>query len=159
MRVHRAVMRLVVSGRWIRLSRSNVQLLPLTVSPHCRRTVFVRWCLLPSRRVAVDVASVDVRLTVSRGCASLFAHRAVVRLVVRGCGFGRVGPACSFRVRRRVSVMVLLLSQRRLLVTAAVNVCLSVGRWRSFTRDVNMHHRRLMHAACRLAVVAPIRAN
>ena len=38
---HRTVMRLMVSGPWTRLSRSNVQLPPLTVSPHCRRTVFV----------------------------------------------------------------------------------------------------------------------
>jgi hypothetical protein len=41
---HRAVMRLVVSGRWIRLSRSNVQLPPLTASPHYRHTVLVRGC-------------------------------------------------------------------------------------------------------------------
>ena len=41
---HRTVMRLVVSGPWTRLSRSYMQLPPLTVSPHCRRTVFVRGC-------------------------------------------------------------------------------------------------------------------
>jgi hypothetical protein len=80
------------------------------------------------RRVALDVASVDVRLSVGRGCASLLEHRAVAWLVVseRGCSY--VGPACSCHVRGHVSVMVLLLSRRLVLVTAAVNISLAVGR-------------------------------
>ena len=42
--VHRTVMRLEVSRRWIRLSRSSVQLPPLTVSPQCPEGVLVRCC-------------------------------------------------------------------------------------------------------------------
>ena len=84
--------------------------------------------LLLFPRVALDVDSVDFRLSVGRGCASMVAHRTVMRLVVRGRGFGFAGPACSCHVHRRVRVMVLLLSRRLLLVTAAVSVCLSVGR-------------------------------
>ena len=83
---------------------------------------------LLSRRVALDVASVYVRVSVGRGCVSWLALRALLRLVVSRRGFGCVGRACSCRVRRRVSVIVLLLSRRLLFVTAAVNVCLSVGR-------------------------------
>ena len=83
--------------------------------------------LLLSRRAAVDVASVDVRLSVGRGCVSLLADCAGMRLVVSGRGCDCVGLACSCRVRRRVHVMALLLSRRLVLVTAAVNVCLSVG--------------------------------
>ena len=84
--------------------------------------------LLLSRRVALDVVSLYVRLSVGRGCVSLVADRAVMRLVVCGRRCGCVGPAYSCRVRRRVRVMVLLLSRRLVLVTAAVDVCLSVGR-------------------------------
>ena len=81
-----------------------------------------------SRRVALDIASVDVRLSLGRGCGSLVARRAVMRLVVNGRGCGCVDPACSCRVLRCSRVMVLLLSRRVALVTAAVNVCPSVGR-------------------------------
>ena len=84
--------------------------------------------LLLFPRVALDVDSVDFRLSIGRGCGSLLAHRAVMRLVVRGRGCGCVGPGCTCRVQRRVSVMVLLLSRRVALVTAVVNVCLSLGR-------------------------------
>ena len=126
-----------------------------SVSTHCSRARV----LLLSRRVALDVASVDVRLSVGRGCVSLLVHRAVMRLVVSGRGWGCVGPAYNCRVRRRVRMMVLLLSRRLLLVTAAVNACLSVGRRWSLKRAVNKHARRLMYAACRLAVVALTRAH
>ena len=81
-----------------------------------------------SRRVALDIASVDVRLSVGRGCGSLVARRAVMRLVVSGRGCGCVGPAYSCHVQCRLCTMVLLLSRRLLLVIATVNVCLSVGR-------------------------------
>ena len=84
--------------------------------------------LLRSRRVALDVASIDVRLSVGRGCASWLAHRAVMRLVVCGCECGYVGSACSCCVRRRVCVVVPLPSRRLVLLTAAVNVCSPVGR-------------------------------
>ena len=84
--------------------------------------------LLLSRSVALDVASVDVRLSIGRGCGSLVARRAVMRLAVSGRGCGCVSPAFSCHIWRRVSVMVLLLSRRLVLVTAAVTVCLSVGR-------------------------------
>ena len=92
------------------------------------------WCcvraraLLPPRRVALDVASVDVRLSVARGCASFPVQRAVMRLVVRARGCVCVGTACSGRVRRWVCVMVLLLSRRLVSFSAAINGCLSVGR-------------------------------
>jgi hypothetical protein len=62
------------------------------------------WCcvraraLLPPRRVALDVASVDIRLSVGRGCVSLVTHRAVMRLVVCGRGCGCVSPVYSYRV-------------------------------------------------------------
>ena len=112
-----------------------------------------------SRRVALDVASVDVRLSVGRGCASLIAHHAVMRLEVSERGCGCVGPACNCHVRRTVRVMELLLSRRVSHVTAAVNVCLSVGRCWSFKRSVKPHPQRLMYAACRLAVVAPTRVH
>ena len=114
---------------------------------------------LLSRRVALDVASVYVRVSVGRGCVSWLALRALLRLVVSRRGFGCVGRACSCRVRRRVSVIVLLLSRRLLFVTAAVNVGLSVVRWWSIKCHVNMHPRPLTHAACRLALVAPTRAR
>ena len=81
-----------------------------------------------SRRVAVDIATVDIRLSVGRGCASLLVNRAVTRLVVRERGCGCVGPAFNCRARRRVRVMVLLLSRHLVLATVAVNVCGSVGR-------------------------------
>ena len=80
------------------------------------------------RRVVLDVASVDVSLSVGRGCASLLVERAVMRLVLDGRGCGCVGSTCSCRVRRYVRVMKLLLYRRLLLVTAAVSVCLSPGR-------------------------------
>jgi hypothetical protein len=99
------------------------------------------------------------RLTVGRGCASLHVPRTVMRLVVSGRGCGSIGPACRCHVRGHGRVMVLLLSRRLVLVSAAVNVCLPVGRSWSFKRDVNLHRRRLMYAACRLAVVAPTRAH
>ena len=84
--------------------------------------------ILLSRCVAFNVASVDVRLSVGLGCVSLLVERAVMRLVVTGRGCGCVGRVRSCHVRRHVLVMVLLLSRRLLLVTAAVNVCLPVGR-------------------------------
>ena len=84
--------------------------------------------LLLSRQVALDVASVDVRQSVGRGCASILVHRAATRLEVSGRGCGCVGPAFNCRARRRVRAMVLFLSRRLVLVTAAVNVCLSVSR-------------------------------
>jgi hypothetical protein len=93
-----------------------------------RRVGSMRWSLLLSRRVAHDVASVDVRLSARRGCASSLDHRPVTRLVVRGHGCDCIGPACSCGACRQVSVMVLLLSRRLTLVTAAVTACLSVGR-------------------------------
>ena len=68
------------------------------------------------------------RLSVGHGCVSLLDRRAVMRLVVSERGCGCVGPACSCHVRGRVRVMVLVLSRRLMLVTAAVNVFLSVGR-------------------------------
>jgi hypothetical protein len=92
------------------------------------------WCcvraavLLLYRRVALDDPSVDVRLSAGRGCVSLVADRAVMRLVVSGRRCGCVSPVYSCRARRRSRVIVLLVSRRLSLVTAAVNVCLSVGR-------------------------------
>ena len=83
--------------------------------------------LLLSRRVALDVATVDVRLSVGRGCVSLLVHSAVMRLVLSGRGCGCVGPAYSCHVQRTVRVMALLLSLSLVLVTAVVHVCLSVG--------------------------------
>ena len=112
-----------------------------------------------SRGIALDIASVDVRLSVGRGCDSSLAHRAVMRLEVSRRGCGCVCPACSCGVRCRVRVMVVLLSRRLLLVVAEVNVCLSVGRSWAFKREFNAHPRRLMYAACRLAVVAPTRPH
>ena len=124
----------VGGGLWasMRLCGSKVQLPLLTVSPHCLGAL--SWCrvrpmvLLLSRRVALGVDTVDVRQCVGRGCVSLFLHRAVMPLEVVGRGCGCIGPSCSCRVWRRVRAMVLLLSRRLILVTAAVNVCLSVGR-------------------------------
>ena len=84
--------------------------------------------LLLSRRVALDVVSLYVRLSVGRGCVSLLVNRAGMRLEVSGRGCGCDSPACSCHVRRRVRVMKLLLYRRLLLVTVPVNVCLSVGR-------------------------------
>jgi hypothetical protein len=72
--------------------------------------------------------AVNVRLSVGRGCVSLLDHRTVMRLEVGGREHGCVSPSYSCRARRQVRVMVLLLSRRVLHVTAAVNVCLSVGR-------------------------------
>ena len=72
---------------WMRLCPLTVQLPLITASPHCLGVVFVRWVLPLSRRVALDVASVDVRLSVGRGYVSLLRHRAVMRALVceRGC--------------------------------------------------------------------------
>ena len=97
------------------------------VSSLSTRCVRARVQLLP-RRVALDVASVDVRLSVGRGCVSLLVHSAVMRLVVSGRRCDCVRPVCSCRMRRRVLAMVLLMSRRLVLVAATVNVCLSVGR-------------------------------
>ena len=125
---HRAVVRLVVSGRWIRLSRSNVQLLPLTVSPQCRHTVLVRGCcscldvlrstLLQSTFVCLSVVAASPRSTTVLSCGWWSVDVDAAVLVQRAAAVSD----------RRVSVMALLLSRRLLLATAAVNVCLSVGR-------------------------------
>ena len=61
-------------------------------APDC--VTSLSWCcvgamvVLLSRHVALDAASVNVRLSVGRGFASLVARRAVMRLAVsrRGCG-------------------------------------------------------------------------
>ena len=84
--------------------------------------------VLISSSLLLVAATVNIRLSVGRGCASLLVHGAVMRLVVSGRGYGCVSQAYSCRARRRVRVMVLLLSRRLVLVTAAVNICLSVGR-------------------------------
>jgi hypothetical protein len=84
--------------------------------------------LLLSRRVTLDVASFNVRLSVGRGCVSLHVHRAVMRLVVSERVCGCVSPVCSCRIRRRVFVVALPLSRRVAHVTAVVNVGVSVGR-------------------------------
>ena len=74
--------------------------------------------------VTLVVASVDVRLSVGRGCVSLLVNRAVSLWTwIRLCR-----SSVQLLVRRRVHVMVLLLSRRVSLVTVAVNGCLSVGR-------------------------------
>jgi hypothetical protein len=111
----------------------------------------------PSRCGALDIVPLDARLYVGGGCPSLLAHRAVTQMVVYGRGCNCVGSACSYDIWRRVHVMVLLVSRRLLLITAAVNVCLSVGRCWPFKRAVHVHPRKLMYAACRLAVVTPTR--
>ena len=112
----------------MRLRSPTVQLPLLSVSPHCRRVMPVRWCLLGSRRVSLDVTAVNVRLSVGRGCVSLVADRTVMRLVVSRRGCSCVSPACSCRVRRWGCVMVLLLSRRLVFVSAAINGCPSVGQ-------------------------------
>ena len=57
------------------------------------------WCcvralaVLLSRRVVLNLASVDVRLSVGRGCTSCLARRAVMRMVVSGRGCDCDSPA------------------------------------------------------------------
>jgi hypothetical protein len=124
---HLAVMHLVVSGRWIRLSRSNVQLLPPTVSSHCRHTVHVRGCCsyLDGSPSTMQQSTFFCPWVVDAPPCSSTVLSCTWWAVDVGCGC--VGPACSYRVRRYVRVMVLHLSPSLVLVTAAVNVCLSVG--------------------------------
>ena len=80
---------------WMRLCPLTVQLPLMTASPHCLGVVFVRWCCPYLDEVALDVASVDVRLSVGRGCISLLRHRAVMRIVVSGRGCDCDSPAYS----------------------------------------------------------------
>ena len=104
------------------LCPSSLQLPMLTTSPHCLRDVFVLTCCscLAETR-STESTSVCPSVVDAAPCSSTV-------LVVGGRGCGFLGPVCSCRVRRRVCVMVLLLSRRLVLVSAAVGVAGSDAR-------------------------------
>ena len=75
-------------GRWTLDTAVSIQC--AAAAADSASPLSTRWIramlLLLSRRAAVDVASVHVRLSVGRGCVSLLADCAGMRLVVSGRG-------------------------------------------------------------------------